>query len=394
MTTAEVMHPSQIGTDTEKSTEWESVTSSQLSAIKYLPETETLFIRFSTGAIYQYQIPPDVVNALRKSNSKGSFFGKEIKNSYRGKLISPPTPLAEIVSPEPVKIEMTKLEAEALTLIDQANALVVSTKEEAENALAFVRHRKSILSAFVEWFAPIKKASWDAHKKNTEKEKSIVDPNEKAISIVNAKILAFDEEQKRLARLEAERIRKEEEEKERKRREKEEEDRKERQRIEDEARAKEEARIKAEREVLEAEKKAQADALAKAGMEAEAERIRKAAAAQAELDALMAENRRIKEENDRLEEERRAKEALEAPIYIPEPVVIEEKIEGLVIPKAWKAEVIDIRALCRGIADGKTPPDVISINQAKLNALAKTWKERTGDHHPGVRAYEDRSVRT
>ncbi len=298
------------------------------------------------------------------------------------------------LAPEPVKIELPKLEAEVLTLVDQANAMQVTTQEEANAASAWLSHRKSVLSAFLEWFAPIKEATWAAHKKNTEKEKSIKDPNEKAIEIVRGKLAAFEAEKLRKAEEEAERIRLEAVKAEQARREKEEAERKERQRIEDEARAKEEARIKAEREKLEAEKKAQADALAKAGMEAEAERIRKETAAKIELQKLLDEQKRLKEENERLEAERLAKEALEAPVYVPDPVVVVEKTEGVTGAVAWKAEVVDIRAFCRGIAEGKTPPDVITVNQRKLDALAKTWKGRTGEHHPGVRAFEDKTIRT
>ncbi|MEC4683396.1 MAG: hypothetical protein VST70_06940 [Nitrospirota bacterium] len=290
--------------------------------------------------------------------------------------------------------DLTKLEKEALASIDQAKAIQVTCKEEAEFAVTFIRQKKTVLTTFIEWFSDVKKASWDAHQVNLGKEKSIKNPYEEAIRIVNDKLLAHEEEKKRLARIEAERIRKEEEEKERVRRAQEEAERKERQRIEDETREKENARLKADMETFAAEKLEQARLLEESGKKAQAERILREAAAKAELQKLIDENRRLREEVEKAEADRLAQEALEAPIYIQEPIIVEEKIDGLTIPKAWKAEVSDIRALCRGIAEGKTPPDVISVNQSKINALAKTWKEKTSDYHPGLRAYEDKSVRT
>ncbi len=385
--------------------------SHQLESIRYFSSELLLYVRFPGGSIYRYDnVPPHIVTQLRSADSKGSFFILNIKKApfpykkIKDKSQAPPVEIvgqsgvevvdAPLIDEAPVKIELPKLEQEILTIIDQANAMQVTTQEEANLASAWLSHRKSVLAAFLEWFAPIKEATWAAHKKNTEKEKSIKEPNEKAIEIVRRKITLFVFEKARKAEEEAERIRLEAVKAEQARREKEEAERKERQRIEDEARAKEEASIKSEREKLEAEKKAQADALAKAGMEAEAERIRKETAAKIELQKLLDEQKRIKEENARLEEERRAKEALEAPIYVPEPVVVVEKTEGVTGAVAWKAEVVDIRAFCRGIAEGKTPPDVITVNQRKLDALAKTWKGRTGEHHPGVRAFEDKTIRT
>ncbi|MHB8371035.1 MAG: hypothetical protein ACYDBP_15360 [Leptospirales bacterium] len=307
-----------------------------------------------------------------------------------------PESMEEIVKFEEVKssqIELSKLEKEVQGIVDYAKALPVTCKEEAEIAVGFIRQRKSVLDAFVEWFAPIKKASWDAHKKNTEKEKSIIDPNQAAIDIVKSKLKAFDDEQERIAREERERIRREEEAKERARREREEAERKERQRIEDEKRAIEDARLKAEREKLEADKKAQADALARAGRVQEAERVAKLAAAQAQLDKIMAENKRITDENARLESERQALERMSAPIIVHVQEIEAEHTEGQTNAYAWIAEVKDIRAFCRGIAEGKTPIDTITINQRKINALAKTWKGATGDYHPGLTAKEDKSIR-
>ena len=109
---------------------------------------------------------------------------------------------------------------------------------------------------------------------------------------------------------------------------------------------------------------------------------------------MLAEGERIKRENERLKEELEAKEAMEAPIYVPEPVVEEVAITGVSVAKIWKAEVFDMRAFLKGVSDGRTPMECVKIDQSKLNQLAKTWKEKTGEHHPGVKGYEDKSIRT
>ena len=41
----------------------------------------------------------------------------------------------------------------------------------------------------------------------------------------------------------------------------------------------------------------------------------------------------------------------------------------------WKAECIDIKEMCRAIADGKLPEDFILVNQPRLNKLAVSKKE-------------------
>ncbi len=378
---------------TELSGNWESITSSQMEAINYSPDSSILLIRFKGGAVYRYcGVPESMVASFREAESKGTFFGKNIKNTFRGVSIAPKRE-AEIIPLETVQLSLPKLEEEVLSIVDQAKAIKISTQEDKVQAIDFCRGRKSVLDSFIEWFAPIKNASWAAHKKNTEKEKSIVEPNELAISIVKKKILEFDDEQERKARVERERLRQEEEAKERARREREDAERKERQRIEDEERAIEDARLKAEREKFEAEKRAQADALARAGKAQEAERVSKLAAAQAQLDKIMAENKRLTDETTRLEAERQALERMSAPIIVQLPEIATEHTEGQTNAYAWIAEVKDIRAFCRGIAEGKTPVDTITINQRKINALAKTWKGATGDHHPGLTAKEDKSIR-
>ncbi len=371
---------------------WEPVKSSQIEAFKYLPTLQVLFIRFTGGTTYRYESVPEVViYGFRGAESQGSFFNRNIKKSFKYEKVEEKAPETEIVPVSVKDVEVYRKEAPGI--VAQAKAISITCTEDKEIAIEFVRARKSALSVFNEFYAKVKEVTLTAHRKVLAIEKEVVEPNEQAIAIVNDRILSYDAQQEALARIERERIRKEEEAKERARRDKEEAERKERQRIEDETRAKEAARLKAEREKFEAEKKAQADALAEAGKKDEAERIRRETAAKAELQKIMDDNRRLREEAARRDQEEAAKKALEEPIHIFVPEVKVEKVSGQTNVYAWIAEVVDIRTLCRGIADGKTPFDVISLNQRKLNALAKTWKEKTGDYHPGVRAYEDKSIR-
>ena len=371
--------------------EYMDISSSTIKAVVYNSDTRNLFIRFQTGAEWVYEgVPSLIFDHFMKSESKGQFFAKNIKDAFPSKKLEK----AEIVEAPEKGIVLSDLEKEVMVLVDRAKNMQITTKEEASEGSRFIVERKKVISAFKSWYAPLKakaKAVWE---EASAKEKSIVDPNEEAIKIVRDKIALFEDQEARRVREEAERKRKEAEEAERVRRQKEEDERRERIRIEDEARAKEAEKLKAEREKFEAEKAAQAKALEEAGAQAQAERVRREAAAQAHLDKMLAQAEQIERENARLKEELEAKEAMEAPIYVPEPVVEEVAITGVSVAKIWKAEVVDMRAFCKGIADGRTPVECVKIDQPKLNQLAKTWKEKTGEHHPGVKGYEDKSIRT
>lgn len=55
--------------------------------------------------------------------------------------------------------------------------------------------------------------------------------------------------------------------------------------------------------------------------------------------------------------------------------------------KTWKAEVVDVKALCRSVADGKLPAGLVTIDQGELNGMARVIeKECTRD---GIRYYQD-----
>lgn len=72
------------------------------------------------------------------------------------------------------------------------------------------------------------------------------------------------------------------------------------------------------------------------------------------------------------------------------PAHEDTKVAGASVRKVWKAEVMDVRELCRQIAEGALPPTLVEFKQAELNRVATTW-QNTRDI-PGLRIYQDVSV--
>ncbi len=59
------------------------ISSSMINSIGYDPETETLEIEFSGGAVWQYSdVPADVWDDFESSGSQGRFFHQNIKGQY------------------------------------------------------------------------------------------------------------------------------------------------------------------------------------------------------------------------------------------------------------------------------------------------------------------------
>jgi len=63
---------------------WIPVDSSNLSDVAYDDTTQTLFIRFKAGNVYEYfDVPESVFQELLGADSKGKYFNANIKNRYR-----------------------------------------------------------------------------------------------------------------------------------------------------------------------------------------------------------------------------------------------------------------------------------------------------------------------
>lgn len=73
----------------------------------------------------------------------------------------------------------------------------------------------------------------------------------------------------------------------------------------------------------------------------------------------------------------------------PAPVVVPNAVPGgfgTFTRKVWKAEVVDLIALVKAVADGKVPITAIEANATFLNTQARAM--RTTMNYPGVRAFE------
>lgn len=95
------------------------------------------------------------------------------------------------------------------------------------------------------------------------------------------------------------------------------------------------------------------------------------------------------EEAVALEREGRHEEAemlIEAPVYVA-PVVVNSavpKLYGVSKPRDnFQAEIFDLRALAKGVVEGKVPIDAIQGNEQFLNAMARARKGTLD--YPGVR---------
>jgi KTSC domain len=65
------------------------VQSSNLRSIGYEAETELLEVEFRTGGLYEYSgVPPEVHAALMSAQSHGSYFSREIRNRYPGRMLN------------------------------------------------------------------------------------------------------------------------------------------------------------------------------------------------------------------------------------------------------------------------------------------------------------------
>jgi hypothetical protein len=127
----------------------------------------------------------------------------------------------------------------------------------------------------------------------------------------------------------------------------------------------------------------------------EAESILKARMSQfqrEEEDRRRREEARLREEARKAEEAARLEEAmrleaegepeladavLEQPAAVVLPPVLPPppKVAGIATRKIYRAEVLDVRALCKGIADGSVPSNLVLPNQSALNQMATALKD-------------------
>ncbi|HEX5431516.1 MAG TPA: hypothetical protein VFW83_06095 [Bryobacteraceae bacterium] len=144
----------------------------------------------------------------------------------------------------------------------------------------------------------------------------------------------------------------------------------------------------------------------------DAERILKCA-----IGSWEAEQRRIQEEAERkarVEAERLQAEALESqieeaeaagasenevlaiieqprPVMQPVVVPVYERTKGVSTLTVYSAEVFDMKALCRAVAEGRASANLVTPNNTALNQMARAMKETF--NIPGVRLITSTNVR-
>lgn len=252
-------------------------------------------------------------------------------------------------------IETEEVETKALSIVDQAKAVVVTDAKTYTAAGMMWKAIKDMMKEVDDTFDGIIKKAHEAHKEAIAKKAKYYQPLDLASRQVKKLMSDYDLEQERIRRAEEERLAAI-------------------------ARAEEEARRKAEQERLEAERKAEEDRLLAEAVAAEARGDKETA------DALTA---AAEESNEQIKEVAAA--IAQEPIYVA-PVVVPKTTPkmagGPVYREVWAAEVVDIKALCMAVATGKASTECVSGNMVALNRMAVALKGTM--NIPGVKAYARR----
>ena len=119
----------------------------------------------------------------------------------------------------------------------------------------------------------------------------------------------------------------------------------------------------------------------------EAERLRRDAEARKQHEDLVVQ---VAAEVEKTDGTAAAEAILREADNIPPVVMEKQRVAGVTIRAVWKAEVTDLRALVKAIAEGKVPLAAIEVNLSFLNKQAGSLKGEMA--YPGVRVYEDRQV--
>ncbi len=233
------------------------------------------------------------------------------------------------------------IEERGSAVVEMAKGIEITDAETYQQAIDFVRERiNPFLKEVDATFDPQIATAWKLHKDLKAEKERHRGPGAQAKTITGNKAAKWKAEDDR------------------KRREAEEKRRAEQRRIqqeEEEARRVEEQRKKAAAEKLRLAQEAE-----EAGKTEEAEKI---------LDQVP------------LAPEAPAPRPTPAPsTYVPPPV----KATGASTRKNWSAKVVNMRDLCKAIAEGLVPPDYVEGNMTVLNALARKNKESFDI--PGVEA--------
>lgn len=88
----------------------------------------------------------------------------------------------------------------------------------------------------------------------------------------------------------------------------------------------------------------------------------------------------------------KADQILNAAEAMPAPVIITDKpvIDGISTRDNWKAEVTDLPALVKAVAEGKAPMTMIQADTKVIGQMARALKGSV--KYPGVRFYNDKTI--
>jgi len=215
-----------------------------------------------------------------------------------------------------------ELEQTALSWPAKAQTIAITNQVSYDDAAEFIVRIVGLRKQVIEHHAPVKTATYKAHKEAVAAEKKLLDPLRQAETIINRAISEWDAKQELI-------------------------------------------RMEEQRKLEAAQRKADDDARLALAQEAE--------------------------ENGATEET--VDEILETPVVVPAIVAAPTYQKSSNISntiKRWRAEVVDIKALCRAIGDGKAPSNLVLPNMTALNGLARALKESFNT--PGCKAVTDSSV--
>jgi hypothetical protein len=223
---------------------------------------------------------------------------------------------------------------EVMPIPQRARLIVVSDQRSLEDANLMFLDIKALRKKIADTFDPIIAAAHKAHSEAIAQRKLVEEPLIVAERWLNGQVTDYKREQDRIRAEEEERLRQE--------------------------------AIKAvafQRLQEETERLAEAAALEAAGAKEEAE-------------ALVAEA---------IEEREKPIEA-----YVPPPAAPKVELEGAAVKTYWRAEVTDLKALCRAIVEGTCPVSYVEPNMTVLNMQARALKKEMVI--PGVRAVSATSM--
>lgn len=225
-------------------------------------------------------------------------------------------------------VKKDSLNKEVVSIVDEAKVLIITDSQSYTIAGEFWKSIKELRKKIAATFDHHIKKAHEIHKGLIADKKKDDDPLDDAERIIKRKMADYDQEQKRIRREEQRRL--------------------------------EEEAIKAEEERLLAEAIAVEEAAKAAG---------------ASQDEAQAE----------------AEQIINQPVYVP-PIVVPKATPkmhgGPVFREIWSAQIVDIRSLCRAVADGKASPECVMGNMPVLNRMAGALKSTL--NIPGVKAVSRR----